>query len=50
MFSNDIIQLIIFINELLKENEERIIIFIQIFLIIFEILAFFYIRHINRNY
>lgn len=49
MFSNNIIQLIIFINELLKENEERIIIFIQIFLIISEILAFFFIRHINRN-
>lgn len=50
LFSNDIIQLIIFLNELPKETHEKIIIFIQIFLIISEVLAFFYIRYITRDY
>ena len=47
MFSNDIIKLIIFINNLPKEAYAKILLFMQIFLIISEILAFFYIKYIS---
>lgn len=50
MFSNDIMQLVIFFNQLPKEVNEKIIIFLQIFLIIAEVVAFFYIRHITKEY
>lgn len=50
MFSNDIMQLIMFLNELPNETHEKIILFFQIFLIVAEVLSFFYIRHITKEY
>lgn len=50
MFSNDIIQFINFIRVFPKELFERIIIFIQLFVILSEILSFFYIRNITKDY
>lgn len=39
-----------FFNELPNETHEKIILFIQIFLIVAEVLSFFYIRHITKEY
>lgn len=50
MFSNDIIQFINFIRVLPKEIYERIIISIQLFVILAEILSFFFIRNITKDY
>lgn len=50
MFSNNMIQLIIFLNNLPIETQQKIIVSIQIFLIISEIICFFYIRHIMKDY
>lgn len=47
MFSNDIIQLIIFINNL---PIEKLILLFQKIVIILEILAFIYIIYINKDY
>lgn len=45
MFSNDILQLIVFINSLPKAIHEKIIITIQLVLIVCEIIAFLYIKY-----
>ena len=50
MFSNDIVQLIIFINNLPKEIFNKILLFLQIIFIVFEILAFLYIIYITKDY
>ena len=45
MFSNDILQLIVFLDNLPKATHEKIIITIQLILIVCEIIAFFYIKY-----
>ena len=50
MFSNNVLQFILFLNNLPTETFQKIVISIQIFLIIVEILHFFYIRHITKDY
>lgn len=50
MFSNDILQFILFLNNLPVETFTKIIVSMQIFLIIIEIIYFFYIRHITKDY
>lgn len=50
MFSNDILQLIAFFDNLPKATHEKIIITIQLILIVLEIIVFFYIRHITKNH
>ena len=49
MFSNNIIKFILYLNALPKEIHEKSIIISQIFLIILEILMFFYIKYIIRK-
>lgn len=49
MFSNDILQFILFLNNLPTETFQKIVVSIQIFLIIVEIIYFFYIRHITKD-
>lgn len=44
MHTNDIFEFVIFLNNLPKEIHEKIIISIQIFFIVFEIIAFLYIK------
>ena len=50
MFSNDVIQLIMFFNKLPEEAQERIILILQIIFIVAEVIVFFYIRHITKDY
>mgnify|MGYP004477110301 CR=1 FL=1 len=50
VFSNDVIQLIVFFNQLPEEAQERIIFLLQIILIVTEVIVFFYIRHITKDY
>lgn len=50
MFSNNVLQFILFLNNLPTETFQKLIVSMQIFLIIIEILYFFYIRHITKNY
>lgn len=50
MFSNNILQFIIFINNLSEETYQKIIIFTQFLVITLDIICFFYIRHITREY
>ena len=50
MFSNNVLQFILFLNNLPTETFQKIIVSMQIFLIIVEILYFFYIRHITKDY
>lgn len=50
MFSNSLIQFILFLNNLPTEIHQQIIVLLQIFVILSEILSFFYIRHITKNY
>lgn len=50
MFSNSLIQFILFLNTLPTESSQKIIVFLQIFVIFAEILSFFYIRHITKDY
>lgn len=45
MFSNDILQLIVFLDNLPKSTHEKIIITMQIVLIVCEIIAFLYIKY-----
>lgn len=45
MFSNDILQLIVFLDNLPKATHEKIIITMQLILIVCEIIAFFYIKY-----
>lgn len=50
MFSNDILQFNLFLNNLPTETFQKIVVSIQISLIIVEIIYFFYIRHITKDY
>lgn len=50
VFSNDMMQFFIFISNLPTETHEKLILCMEIFLILYEILAFFYIRHIIKDY
>ncbi len=50
VFSNSILQFILFFNNLPTEIHQQIIVFLQLFVILAEILSFFYIRHITKNY
>lgn len=50
MFSNNIFQFILFLNNLPTEIHQQIIVFLQLFVILAEILSFFYIRHITKDY
>ena len=50
VFSNSLIQFILFLNTLPTESSQKIIVFLQIFVIFAEILSFFYIRHITKDY
>lgn len=50
VFSNNIMQFILFLNNLPTEIVQKIIVFMQSFLIITEIVYFFYIRHIIKDY
>lgn len=50
VFSNSIMQFILFLNNLPTETFQKIIVSMQIFLIILAILYFFYIRHITKDY
>ena len=50
MFSNNIFQFIIFLNNLPAETFQKTIVCIQIFLIVLEILYFFCIRYITKDY
>ncbi len=50
VFSNSIIKLILFLNNLPIESYQKIIVSFQVIVILAEILSFFYIRYITRNY
>ncbi len=50
MFSNNVLPFILFLNNLPKETFQKIIVFIQIFVILAEILSFLYIKHIDKDY
>ena len=50
MFSNSLIQFILLLNTLPTESSQKIIVLLQIFVILSEILSFFYIRHITKDY
>lgn len=50
MFSNNILQFILFLNNLPTETFQKIVVSMQIFLILAEIIYFFYIRHITKDY
>lgn len=50
MFSNNVLQFILFFNNLPIEIHLTIIVFLQLFVILAEILSFFYIRHITKDY
>ena len=49
MFSNNVLQFILFLNNLPTETFQKIVVSIQLFLIIVEIIYFFYIRHITKD-
>ena len=47
MLSNDILQIVLFLEQLPKSVNEKIIIIMQLICIVSEIVAFFYIKNIK---